>query len=197
MPRKLLGIVGAVAMGEGRISTKWAIDEVLAVENSIIQNIKNGNASEFTTMRLNDKLAYKNHESSNYRYHDLWNSVFAPKYGIAENPPYTAIKVSLSTSNRSKLTRWVSNIQDKELSDRLKQWLVEKEVDSLAMLLLPPSIVAEKGVPEEIIPAIDYRGIVYSSCVAFYLVLEALGIYSVDDKKNRLLSDIYTDPITP
>lgn len=180
-------------MKEGQISTKWAISEVLAVENSIIQNIRNGNANEFTTMRLNDKMAYKNPESSNYRYHDLWNSVFAPKYGIAENPPYTAIKVSLSTSNRSRLTRWVNGIEDKELADRLRQWLAEKEVDSLAMMLLPPSIVAEKGVPEEIIPAIDYRGIVYSSCVAFYIVLEALGIYSVDDKKNRLLSDIYTE----
>ena len=63
------------------------------------------------------------------------------------------------------------------------------------MLLLPPSILAEKGVPLEIIPVIDFRGIVYSSCVAFYIILESLGIYSVDDKKNRLLSDIYPDYI--
>ncbi len=180
-------------MREGHISTRWLLNEVLSVERSIIQNIKEGKTYEFTTMRLNDYTAYKNPESSNYRYHDLWNTVFGPKYGNAEATPYTAIKISMSLSSRRKMSKWANEINDKALAERLTTWMTEKGVDSLAMLLLPPSIIAEKGVPEEIIPAIDYRGIVYSSCVAFYLILESLGIYSVDDKKNRLLSDIYSD----
>ncbi len=182
-------------MTKGTVSTGWLLNQVLLVERSIINNIKEGKTSEFTTMRLNDSTAYKNPESSNYRYHDLWTEVFAPKYGSAEAPPYTAIKISITPGSKRKLAKWVEEIEDRALANRLQKWLIDRQVDSLGMLLLPPSILEEKGVPIEIIPVVDFRGIVYSSCVSFYLVLESLGIYSVDDKKNRLLSDIYTDLI--
>jgi len=62
-------------------------------------------------------------------------------------------------------------------------------------LLLPESIIAVKGIPQEIIEGVNVRKIIFGTLEAFYLVLESLGFFvsKPDNNKNitRLLSDYY------
>lgn len=183
-------IMNTVIAGK-KISIEHIKDVITKYENDIRASVEKGEYKYLTKGRINGRSAYKNPNSSAYVYYDLWTDVFAPKYGHCEEPPYSAIKVSVNADNKTALMAWLDAIEDKELSTRFKNWLTARGKSDITSILLPESIVASTGIPKEIIQGIDIRNLIYSTVKPFYSVLESVGIFMVDDNVCRLVSDYH------
>lgn len=178
---------------EGR---QFALDYLYHIvwewEQDIYNSIKRGEHKYLKSGQIQE--TYANLETSNYRHYILWNEVFGPKYGMVDAPPYSIIKVPLRIKNKTDMKDWFAHIDtvDKDFSARLAQYCIDKGRDQIATLLLPHQILSGMGMPEEVMEFIDIRRLTYEILESFYMILESVGIFQVDSKYVRLISDIYT-----
>ena len=134
-------------------------------------------------------VVYKDPSVGNFTHYAMWEEVFAPKYGHAPEPPYTAIKLSVTCHNPTSLRQWIDSIEDRALADRLQAWVARTGRKNIKMLLLPEPVLMSTGVPKELIQVADIRNLIFQIMESFYLVLEALGMYMKNDDMTRLVSD--------
>lgn len=174
-----------------KISINYVYDIIAGYENKIRASVESGRYEYLTKSRINDKEAYKLPHQSAYVYYEMWNDVFSAKYGSPDKPPYSAIKVSLYTENRTMMNEWLAKIEDREIADKMKKWLDSKGKTDLSNVLLPEQIVAVSGIPKEFIQGINIRQLIYETVKPFYTVLESLGIFMIDDNNSRLVSDFH------
>lgn len=163
-------------------------------EQDIYSSIKKGQHKYLKSGQIQE--TYANLEKSNYRHYIMWNEVFGDKYGMVDAPPYTIIKVPLRVKNKTDMKDWMDHIErlDPDMAVRMAKYCVEKDRDTIATLLLPHSILSGTGMPDEIMEFIDIRRLTYEILESFYMILESCGVFQVDSKYVRLISDIYTPP---
>lgn len=177
----------------GSVSLYEILGRVAKLEQEIKDSINGGRYDYMTTTQIKTLDSYADPDSSNYIYYDMWETVFAPKYGHTTPPTYSCVKVSVDADNPTKLRAWLENIEDRSIADRLQAWLTERGKVALTQLLLPEEIVAANGIPREAIVGVDVRKLIFQTMSAFYLFLESVGVYMVNDHITRLVSDFY-DP---
>lgn len=183
------GILDGV-MVDGKLTLKAVTNPIIELEKDIFKDINSGGYKYFNGIQIKDADSYKDGEdSSNYKRYTFWQDVFAPVYGNAPNPPYRAVKISVTTDNRRRFEEWVENIENPVIKDRLKKWSIETGKKGIETLVIPEANVLQFGVPKEIIAVIDTRKLVKNITSPFYLVLESLGIYMDNKNISRLLSD--------
>lgn len=163
--------------------------KVADIEESIIQSVRDGDYMYLKTGQVKTKEGYTKPESSNYHYYEMWEEVFAGKYGHVGTPPYDVVKVSVNLDNKTLMRRWIDEMEDRSLAARLSAWLLAKG-RTYNQLLLPEALLGN-GIPKEILDVVDYRRIIFASVEPYYLVLESLGVYTIDKNRTRLLSDYY------
>lgn len=164
------------------------LHEIGNLERQIIQDIEAGSPVWLTRATIKAKEVYANPESSIYNYHELWEAVFKDKYGAAPEVPYTAIKINTNTDSKSRFNEYLERLQDGQLRERLKTFLEGK--DKLTTYYLPMEMVGSiGGIPKEMIAAADIRSIIKQNLKSVYAVLETTGIYLINDKTTRLVSD--------
>ena len=189
---KLMEYIMGEAIAGRKISINYVYDIIAGYENKIRKSVESGKYEYLTKSRINAQDAYKLPHQSAYVYYDLWKDVFADKYGHPEPPPYSAIKVSLCTDNKSNLGEWLSNIEDRTIADKMTAWMQSRGKSDISNILLPEQIIAVTGLPKEIISAIDIRKLIFETVKVFYSILESLGIFMIDDNTCRLVSDFHT-----
>lgn len=171
---------------------KMTLDYVYGViyewEQRIKQAIVEGDSTFFETGQI--KELYKKMEASPYVQYELWNEVFAPKYGETPPPPYSFIKVPIDINNRTEMDAWYESMEDRELALRFKAFMYNRGKEKASSLKLPTSIVAGR-MPAEILAVVNLRKLTYQMLESFYILLECLGVYQIDDKHIRLVSDFY------
>jgi hypothetical protein len=134
----------------------------------------------------------KDPQSSPYQFYDLWQKVFAPKYGDAPPPPYQAMKLSLDMQSAGAVRAWVESIEDKALAQRLKDWLIQNnKTGAITSLLLPEQNLEATGMPKELISQLDMRRATLDVSKIFYLILETLGYYATNERLTHLCADYY------
>lgn len=179
-------------MTEGTISIKEVLKPIYDIERAIMDDIESGGHNYLRSLQIKDPDSYVDKEDANaYKQHLLWEEVFAPKYGTAGDPPYSAIKVSLSTKNKTSIGEWVAGMGDRMLAERLDTWLTRNGRNNLTTVFLPGSVIEEHGVPEEILMTTDKRKLLMGIVSPFYLVLESLGIYLRNSQLNNMVYDIF------
>lgn len=183
-------IMDSVISGEG-ISMHHVLGTVARIENDIRESVESGRYEYLTSSQVKTAESYKNPMSSPYLHYLMWEEVFADKYGHTEAPTYSAIKVSVDADNRTKLQEWVDRMPDRDVAARFRTWLDNNMKTNVTALLLPEAVIAASGVPKEIICGIDIRKLIYETVNPFYLVLESIGLFMVDDNNTRLVSDYY------
>jgi len=177
------------AMDGRKLSALAILEEIALEERAIMEAIQAGQYSHLTKETVKTKEAYKNPESSNWIHHGMWEQVFAPKYGHAEEMPYRSVKISLNLNSKSKLQHWLDKIEDPGVKHRMEEWLKSRDRTALTMLLMPESVLARTGVPPEATCGVDIRELVRTTMEAFYLVMESLGLYFKNDRNTKLISD--------
>lgn len=194
-------LMQTVIAGE-KVSLRSVLRRVALIENDIKQSVIRGEYNYLKRMTINVRDSYKAENGGNYVHYEMWEQVFAAKYGAAPDLPYRAIKVSLNINNKSQMRKWLEGMEDRAIAQNIEQFLAEKGKDKISTLLLPEANLLIGGVPKEVIPVIDVRTLLAQTMEAFYLVLESIGYYCRDRNTTRLLSDVEwlldpTNPIEP
>lgn len=176
-------------MRREKISLRAVLSYVAEIENSIRAEVDSGGYSLLPKVTIKTAASYKEPRSSNYLHYEMWQEVFAVKYGHTNEPPYTAVKVSVNTKSRTQLMEWIAGMEDRALADRFQKWLTANGKKSVSTLLLPETILASSGIPQEALQAMNLRNLIFQIMESFYLILEAVGFYMKNDKVTRLVSD--------
>ena len=179
-----------VANGK-KIKLMPLLREIASIEVSIVESVKLGEYTYLKTGQIRTKEGYANPESSNYLHHELWEEVWAPKYGRAGEPPYGVIQVHVDLPNKTAIKRWVAGMEDRALASRMEAWLSRTGRKDFTRFLLPEVILTATGIPKEILDIVDYRRIIFTSVEPYYHVLESLGVTAIDDNRTLLMSDYY------
>ena len=82
-------------------------------------------------------------------------------------------------------------MKDRELASRITQWLIKSNKKVIPTILLSVEVVKSKGIPKELAEIINVREMVSDLSRIFYLILETLGMFILNDKKTKLVSDFY------
>ncbi|MBE0438161.1 MAG: hypothetical protein IBX57_00140 [Gammaproteobacteria bacterium] len=163
---------------------------VSTIEYDIINSVKRGDSRYLTGTNIKEKGSYVNPLSSPFAHYLMWQEVFAPKYGDAPEPPYQAVKVSVELDNNTKLKLWLNGLTDVGVRDRMESYLKNSKKNGVKTLILPRSLIESNGIPDEIISAMNIRKLVYSCVRPYYLLMESLGFYMVNDNLTKLVSDL-------
>ena len=172
-----------------KVSLKGLFQQVADIESEVARSIRSGDPFYLTGGQVKDPNSYANPDQSPYQQYLLWEEVFAHKYGHAPAPPYPAVKVSLETKTRRALDGWLSEIADEKISGRMRVWLEKNKKQAIGSLLLPREVVTVTGIPEEIVQGMNIRKLIYGTVKPYYILLESLGIYMINDNLTRLISD--------
>lgn len=184
------GMSHTVANG-GKIKLMKLLREIAGIEVSIVESVKKGEYTYLKTGQIRTKDGYAKPESSNYLHHELWNEVWAPKYGASGEPPYSVIQVHVDLPNKTALKRWLNAMEDRALAGRMESWLAKSGRTDFTRFLLPEVVLTASGIPKEILDIVDYRRIIFTSVEPYYHVLETLGVMAIDDNRTLLMSDYY------
>ena len=187
----MIEIMNTVLRGE-KISLLKYLEEIANIERMVMSGVERGDNDFLRLSSIKDHESYtKDKDESPYQHHVFWNTVFGQKYGYMPEPPYSTLKISLTVSNRVKLIKWLDSIKDDSIKSKLEKWFNDKEKTYFNTLFIPEDILEQKGFPEELVPALNYRHTAQELCKAFYIILETLGFYTMGDKVQRLVSDYY------
>lgn len=185
------GIMNTVVAGQ-EIDLMAILKEVGDVERNVIKAVRASSYEYFKKSSIKPPETYtKNEEESPYMHYPLWEEVFAPKYGSTQPPQYTAVDVSVELSKPRQVKEWLERMPDRAMAERLQSWLQRTGRKGFTTFKLPEQIIAGTGLPEEIMDAVNIRKIVFATSRVFYIILETLGVYMLNKKTTRLVSDEY------
>lgn len=167
------------------------LKEIADMERGIIGSINKGEIKYLTNAQIKNRESYNSPDGGPYRHYELWQKVFARKYGDAPPPPYDAIKVSVEGDSPARLKLWLDKWEDQELRKVMESSLKSMNIRALTTMMIPRQICLQTGVPKEIVKGIDVRKLVYTTCSTFYLELESFGVFQSNKNITRLVSDYY------
>ncbi len=170
-----------------KISVHETMQRIANIEHVIIKSIKAGDIFFYSKVYIKTKTGYKKPMISNYAHYDLWENVFALKFGAVSNPPIQCIKIPNTLDTNKKFITWVETL-DQHMKENMYAWMERHNKKYLGQFILPIEAL-RNGVPKEFISAIDIRSLIKELMQGFYVNLEILGIYMRNDGITRLLSD--------
>ena len=165
---------------------------VADLERSVVASIKNGEPTFLRNAEIKTPDSYtKGPEESNYQHYTFWQECFAPVYGDVPVPPYSCYKVSVNLPNQNAIRRWIAGIENPTIRSRLAAWNDRVQKNSLNTIYLPRQVLLSGGIPKEFHSVLELRRSVLDISMVFYLILETLGYYCVNDAITHLVSDFY------
>ena len=189
---KMMNDIMDTIMAGKKISVMEYITRVANIERYVYNEVLKGNPEFFRAGVIKQANSYNAEANrSPYYHYMLWQSVFAPKYGEIQEPPYDVVFVSTTVDKPTLLKQYIESIEDKDFSSRLSTFLASNDKTTLATILLPTSVMLSSGMPSEIQKIVDARSIVINLSKIFYLVLETLGFNILNKKNSCLVSDYY------
>jgi len=186
------GIMTDVMDGK-KLSLKSLLQDAVDIEKEITNSLVTGKTEYLQLASVKAKESYKNPESSPYMHYEMWDYVFAPKYGKAPPPPYIGVKLSLDLPNPTAVKVWLSKIEDEDIAFRMEKWLTGQSKKDYKIAVLPIEVVSQVGVPEELLLAKDIRKVCATLLEPFILVLESMGIFMKNQYNSKLPSDFLKD----
>lgn len=172
-----------------RISARSVLRAIAKIEEEIRVSVLRGDYKFLSRVQIKGAQSYKDPTSSNFTHYQMWEEVFACKYGSAPEPPYGAIKVPLTLKNATRLRAWLAGIEDRQFADVMGAWLTKQGRKDLNLLLLPEQQLGVHGIPSELKEVVDIRNLISQTMEAFYLVLESMGIFMKNQHLTHLVSD--------
>lgn len=189
-------IVGRVMKGE-EISIQDVVGFVADVEAKVRARLEARDSTYLEYGRINSKAQSlsggKPIESTKYFYHMLWNEVFGPKYGYAEEPTYTVCKLNVLGHSKSALKEMLGSMKDQALALRFEKFLAKYGKEKLEVIYIPDDVVKHDGIPEELLCGGNLNKVVSGVISHFYLILESFGFYVNDKKSTRSFDDRYSN----
>jgi hypothetical protein len=164
------------------------ISKVIVFEQRIKDSINNGETLFLMQKPINLKDQYANPYSSNYLYYDLWQDVFAQKYGDLNLPQKTKeLPINEISIHDTKALHHMKDT-DEEMYKRFIAFIGKFPKKKFSRVLIP----MDMAIPEELRTIADYRKVCASNCYSLELILRSFNILGYPNKKNKVLfSDMY------
>lgn len=183
----MMAILDSIEAG-GLIDEFAEVTKVADVERKIFASIRNGESEFLKRLYIKGAGAYqKPPEESPYRFHILWNEVFAPSYARTEDPTYTVLKLPMTTTTKTRMMTWINSFEDKALAKRYKDYLARTGRDKIPTMFISKDFIDAYGFPKEILAAIDIKKVVLDLTVIWRMYLATLGHRA---KTDTLLSEM-------
>jgi len=187
---KLMRDILDVIYNKQKMDATILLHNVAELERMVIDGINGGDWVWLSKATIKDKEVYSDPEASVYQYHELWEAVFADKYGAAPPIPYVGVKVNTDLTTKSRLNEYLDLLGDCEIKHRLKAYLEARGQDKLTTFYVPvDNLLTIHTIPQEIIKGTDTRRIVKQNLKSVYAVLESAGLYISNKNITRLVSD--------
>lgn len=182
-------IVDSVSAGD-KLRGRDLIKEVVEIENLIDSESRQGSDLYLRTSDSKDAESYtRKNDEPKVKQHYVWEAVFANKYGSAPEFPYRAMSLPLDLGTKTKYMNWIAGLKDRQIADRLTIDSKENDRTKLPNFRVPYSITQQHGIPEEFRDVLNLRGTTRAVIAPFYLALQILGIYVMDEDGDVMLSD--------
>lgn len=190
--RKTVKRLCEVVANEEKIELLPVLERVAEIERSVIDSVMSSDSTYLKTVGIKSRDAYSDEREGNYHYHRFYSNVWAKAYGELPEPPYDGVKLPVNLNSKTEITAWVESIENAELRIAAERWFEENPKRKYTTLILPEPLIANHGIPKELLPVIDARRTAFSSVEPYYHMLETLGVFAMDKDRTRLLSDYYT-----
>lgn len=159
-------------------------------EREVMRSVRAGESSYFRRGQIKSAGSYRGKPTeSMYKHYLFWNEIWAPKYGEAQEPPYSYVKLTTTLDSKTKMNTWLAEMKDRDLAFRMASYLKRTNRDKMVSFYVPAELFANKPLPQELIDVVDIRGLISDVCHSFYFILETLGIFRLNSKQTRLISD--------
>lgn len=180
------------AITNGSMNIDTAIGEIIDLERDVQTDLRNGGHRYLRSMQIKDADSYINkNDAPAIKQHELWEEVFAPKYGKAPDIPYPSLNLTVNLGSKTKVKEWLAGLEDQSLAARMEAHMARTGKTTIPTLRLPGEIVTSSGLPSEILPVISVRKLTMDIVKPFYLLIESLGIHLINKHNTRLLSEEY------
>ena len=164
-------------MGCKKLSLKKEMQDVLDIEKTIWNSLRNGSGEFYKRLNIKEHTAYsKGPKESNFAWYTCWEEVFAPKYGSITEPPYDAIKIPTIITSATTWKNFMASIKDRELAQRLETWMISHNKKALKTFYICMDYVEANGIPEEILDIIDYKRIILDLTNVWRMLLDSIGL---------------------
>lgn len=177
------------------ISAAYILDHIANVEQTIFNSVMNRESTYLQTVTIKREEEYKDSSISAYFYHVMWNEVFAEEFGemVLPNKCY---KIPLKFGDKFfKRTEFIETLKTK-YPVTMEKWLnfVKKYPKrDIETVLIPPF----KGMmPEFFLEIMNLRSHISQSVKPYYILLNGLGIGTVDTSEDALVTDFYNPTTT-
>lgn len=161
---------------------------VADLERLLFEELESGGWSWLTKNGIKEESAYSNADSSIYFYHEMWKQVFAETYGDAPELPYRAYKVNVTLDNKTKVKQFTETYGESDVVKKMMEYIEAR--GSLTAIYVPIDMIESiGGIPKEILPIVDTRSLIAQNYKSIYAILESLGLYIMNSKVTRLVSD--------
>ena len=179
---------------KGTISIYKYLSWAVRIEKEIERSMLAAEPTFFKTEKIKVPGSYtKDEDESPYKHHTFWNDTFGVKYGYMPEPPYGVKKVPVKLT-RKEFANWAASIEDKELREAFQRAILKYGINKLSLIRIPSKILMENGMLSELKSIINIRGVTMDIMKPIYMLLEALGVYAMGEKRvNQLLSETYRE----
>lgn len=174
----------------GSISIRKYIQKVIEFELHILRSLKNGETTFLSIEPIKYKSDYKDPDVSMFFNYTVWCNVFQEKYGEIHIPTKCHIvplnSVIMDTNDYKEFLH--RNYPD--IFDKLYNYI--STLDPKKKISRIPINPVLNSIPQELIPLIDSKTIVYKNCSPMYLALESLGLSNgIPSNKKMLFTDLF------
>jgi hypothetical protein len=136
------------------------LNRIADMERSITKSLLEGSLEFYRQVKIKDATAYALGETdSPYQHHLFWEEVFRPKYGFTEIAPYAVAKIPTILSNPTEIAKWLQNIEDRDIAERLAVWMTRAKKTSFNTFYISSNFLRSFGMPAEIVSVIDTKRI--------------------------------------
>lgn len=155
-----------------KLSLTEVCNKVIELENYIEDRILNNDISVFKKFNIKDKSAYALDETkSPYLHYTFYLNVI----GNCEKPPYRAIKLPTTLSNKTSIEEYYTQV-DEKFKNKLDKFLNKYNKTSYNTIYLPIKSVRNTGIPNELLKCVNINKVIMDNLKAIYLILSSLGI---------------------
>jgi hypothetical protein len=177
------------------ISVAYVLDHVVGIERDIAQSIGNREPTYLQTVSIKNKQDYAEPMSSSYFYYEMWTSVFSQDFGDMVIPN-KCFKIPIKREGKifrdPVYMEYLKQTYPK-IYENLAAFLDLYPKRDIGYILIPPS----KGQFHPFfVEIMDIRAHIGQVTTAYYHMLNALGIGSLDKRGDALISDFY-NPALP
>ena len=161
----------------------------MRIEKETRETIRSGGIV-YQTSDIKTAESYKRGvNDATFKQYLMWQEVFAPVYGVVDEPPFSTYKVPVVLNKKRHIQAWIDSIEDRAIAARAKKFFEDNNIEAMSSMLVPIQIAEMRGIPKEIVQAVDEKRAVSQIMGPFYLALGGLGFFHTNIKNSKLMTD--------